>query len=599
MSASITNAQNPPIAASQTAAAANSPASGSSANVAAGSAQPTARSSYANATKKISSPPIASSAAPPVAVGGPQNAQHGKSLSVSPVNGSNPIKPAVPAMGPTIVNSSGANGAPSQGDHSRKSSVTISAAGTTGYIPNGGPVASSRAPSNLTFGSMAGSPSPSHAAPHHPQGSNLNPQAQNPRVASPSHSPSPIPTPISSGGKPDTLPGRPGLVFGVGSDSAEQNVSLSPAPTVNPIFSRMNRQILTHGSQNRPLSMPPQPNAINQAQHLRRESSQSGHSDMSNQAMNRGFPPNGRGRGGFNNFSQMNRPSPQQHNVLPYQPRGANMPPAFQPQNAMNPNSPFRQNRSPHISPAIMNQQAHMANPQMSYYQYQQQPVRIPSTSVSSAKSELSKLGPSRPIAHFQVGFQFSPVSVGSRELEFRLPSGLPIFHSIDPPFSTSFGYDQYLTTVQHQNMFGMPAQGLDPYGNYYGGNYPPQNFGLQQSMHYPGAPVPPSPNRGHSYPHQGPYPVGVPGYGAPPQAQGMARTPSNMSEQRPPSAAAQPSTPAMTNVSQVSHTHTPSGASGSPAPSSSNFTIPPKTKSKAIVVSDAVPLNFNRRANT
>lgn len=228
MSASISNAQNPPIAASQTAAAANTPSPGPSANVAAGSAQPTARSSYANATKKISSPPIASSAAPPVAVGGPQNAQHGKTSSISPVNGSNPIKPAVPAMGPAIVNSSNANGAPSQGDHSRKSSVTISAAGTSGYIPNGGPVASSRAPSNLTFGSLAGSPAPAHAAPHPPQGPSLNPQVPNPRVASPAHSPSPIPTPISSGGKPDTLPTRPGLVFGGGSDSAEQNVSFPP-----------------------------------------------------------------------------------------------------------------------------------------------------------------------------------------------------------------------------------------------------------------------------------------------------------------------------------------------------------------------------------
>jgi translation initiation factor 4G len=232
MSASISNAQNPPIAASQTAAAATSPAPGLSANVAAGPAPPTARSSYANATKKISSPPIASSAAPPVAVGGPQTAQHGKRASVSPVNGSAPIKPAVPAMGPTIVNSSGgSNGAPPHGEHSRKSSVTISAAGTSGYIPNGGPVASSRAPSNLTFGSLAGSsPAPSHAAPHHPQGQSLNPQMPNPRVASPAHSPSPIPTPIASGGKPDTLPTRPGLVFGGGSDSAEPNVSFPRGP---------------------------------------------------------------------------------------------------------------------------------------------------------------------------------------------------------------------------------------------------------------------------------------------------------------------------------------------------------------------------------
>ena len=209
MTSTSTNAQNPPtVAAAKPSAPANPSSSGSSA-VAAGQAAPTARSSYANATK---SPPIANSAAP-VVVGGQQ---HGK--SISPVNG-NSIKPAVPAMGPTI-----ANGAASHGDHSRKSSVTISAAGTSGYIPNGGPVPNSRAPSNLTFGSLAGSPAPAHAVPHS-TGQNLNPQAQNPRVASPAHSPSPIPAPISSGGKPDNLPTRPNLVFGGGNDSADSNVS--------------------------------------------------------------------------------------------------------------------------------------------------------------------------------------------------------------------------------------------------------------------------------------------------------------------------------------------------------------------------------------
>ena len=207
MSASAANAQNPPIAASSTAAPANNSSSGSSANVAAGSAQPTARSSYANATKKISSPTIASSGAP-AAVGAPQSAHHGKSSSVSPVNGSS-ITPAVPSM-PTIV-SGGPNG-----DHSRKSSVHIKQTPPT-----------SGAPSNIKFGSLAGSPAPAPALPVAQAGS-LNPQAQNPRVASPAHSPSPIPTPVSGGPKPDGLPTRPNLVFGgQGSESAD-SVSLRP-----------------------------------------------------------------------------------------------------------------------------------------------------------------------------------------------------------------------------------------------------------------------------------------------------------------------------------------------------------------------------------
>jgi translation initiation factor 4G len=178
--------------------------------VAAGSAQPTARSTYANATQKTSSPTIASSGAPPVAVGGPQ---HGKSSSVSPVNGSNPIKPAIPAM-PAIV-SGGPNG---NGDHSRKSSVHIKQT-----PPTTGP------PSGIKFGSLAGSPAPAHASPV-VQG-NLNIQAPNPRVASPAHSPSPIPTPISGGPKPDGLPTRPNLVFG-GQGSEGNDASVSDSPTV-------------------------------------------------------------------------------------------------------------------------------------------------------------------------------------------------------------------------------------------------------------------------------------------------------------------------------------------------------------------------------
>jgi hypothetical protein len=109
----------------------------------------------------------------------------------------------LPSMPPAIVNSSGIASA----DHSRKSSVTISATGPSGYIPNGGPA--SRGAPNLQFGAMGGSPAPSHATP-------------NPRVASPAHSPSPIPQ--FSGGKPNNLGGRPDISFGAG-ESTEHNVS--------------------------------------------------------------------------------------------------------------------------------------------------------------------------------------------------------------------------------------------------------------------------------------------------------------------------------------------------------------------------------------
>ncbi|KAG9206798.1 hypothetical protein G6514_000085 [Epicoccum nigrum] len=314
MSASAANAQNPPVAASSTATPANNSSSGSSANVAAGSAQPTARSSYANATKKISSPTIASSGAP-AAVGAPQSAHHGKSSSASPVNGSG-ITPAVPAM-PTIV-SGGPNG-----DHSRKSSVHIKQTPPT-----------SGAPSNIKFGSLAGSPAPAPAMPV-AQGSNLNPQAQNPRVASPAHSPSPIPTPVSGGPKPDGLPTRPNLVFGgQGSESADGSRPAMPAQSNGP-------------------------------PHMRRESSQSS---------NQGFQPNG-GRGrGFQPQQPYNQ-SPQPYRALPNQPMGGRgMPPAFTPQGLQN--SPYRNQRpSPAMAPAQMHQQQHFANPQgQPFYPGQQYP---------------------------------------------------------------------------------------------------------------------------------------------------------------------------------------------------------------------------------
>ncbi|KAF2033662.1 hypothetical protein EK21DRAFT_98077 [Setomelanomma holmii] len=499
MSASISNAQTPTIAASSTATAANNSSAGSSAaNVAAGSAQPTARSSYANATQKTSSPTIASSGAPPVAVGGPQSAQHGKSSSVSPVNGSTSIKPAIPTM-PAIV-SGGPNGNGNvPGDHSRKSSVHIKQT-----PPTTGP------PSGIKFGSLAGSPAPAPASPV-VQG-NLNIQAQNPRVASPAHSPSPIPTPISGGPKPDGLPTRPNLVFGgQGSEGADASVSLA-----QPWY---NRSKLALMNLQRPLNVPQQPNSLPQAQHLRRESSQSAHSDMSNANMNRGYPPNGgRGRGfppqQHYNPSMAANHSPQPYRSVPHQHMGRGMAPAFQPQGPMQQNSPYRQNRSPAITPATMHQQQHLANPQgMPYYQGQ--------------------------------------------------PYGQPA-------------------------MYGMPPQGHDMYNQYYG-----QGYGLQQSIHYPG--VPASPGRAHGFPQQMQGPYGVPGpYGQPPQAQGMSRTPSNMSE-RPPSAVPQPSTPAMTNVNHISHTHTPSVTAASPAPSSTFER--PKKQSKAIVIknADGEVVDFNK----
>lgn len=332
------------------------------------------------------------------------------------------------------------------------------------------------------------------------------------------------------------------------------------------------------------MGMHPQPNAIPQPQHLRRESSQSAHSDMSNANMSRGYSSNGsRGRGGFPqqpHYQNMPAQSPQMYNARPHQQhmgRGG-MPPAFQPQSAMQQNSPFRGNRSPAITPATMHQQQQYANGP--YYQPQQgypQPVRIPPPPLSTVSSVSETSQAAQTSTAPQAPRKF-PHSVLSRSadmtaLDLRVPLGkLDAFsQTFDSPFLSTVPLDHNLTQLHFQTMYGMPPQMYDP--SMYGSGY-----GLQQSIHYPGG-MPASPGRVHGFPQQMPGPYGGPGYQ--PQAQGMSRTPSNMSE-RPSSAVPQQSTPVMTNVSHIAHT--PSVTAASPAPIS-NFIERPKKGSKAIQI--------------
>lgn len=163
---------------------------------------------------------IASSIHAPSSSGVPQNAM---SNTHEPVNG----KPAsATSMGPAIINSS-ANGAPTHNDHSRKpSSVTISAQGTSGSLPNGNAVAANARP-NISFGNFdnASSPAPSHSQPHTSQTS-LSGSMHNPAHRSPSPIPPKVPT--ESGGRPpSSLSGAGALNFGSlpGADGTDGNVS--------------------------------------------------------------------------------------------------------------------------------------------------------------------------------------------------------------------------------------------------------------------------------------------------------------------------------------------------------------------------------------
>jgi translation initiation factor 4G len=118
------------------------------------------------------------------------------------VNGRAPIPPAVPAVSAPAIAHGSASVNGGSNNHSRKSSVTISATGPSGYMPNGGPVGGSKG--GLQFGSITDSPASTHSTPQisQPAASAPIPIANNPRVPSPAQSPSPIPQPSASGGRP-------------------------------------------------------------------------------------------------------------------------------------------------------------------------------------------------------------------------------------------------------------------------------------------------------------------------------------------------------------------------------------------------------------
>ncbi|OJJ46561.1 hypothetical protein ASPZODRAFT_132630 [Penicilliopsis zonata CBS 506.65] len=240
------------------------------------------------------------------------------------------------------------NGAPAAADHSRKPSVTITSAGASGVIPNGQPSAASR-PSNLQFGFANPQSSPNMGSPavlaQQPGG--LTVSSPNPRVVSPQTSPSPIPQPASSGGRPPP-------------SSYQGNA---------PNFGSFGDEMRAPQS------------------HLRRESAQSTHSDVGSQMGGRpGYPhQGGRGRGysqsGYQGQMPYGSPGPT-FRQTPNQPRGAPpMGPQFhnqgRPLAPPFPNSPHQANRSPALANAHpvtpnMNPVVPMAHAQMPYGSYGQ-----------------------------------------------------------------------------------------------------------------------------------------------------------------------------------------------------------------------------------
>ncbi|KAK3051505.1 hypothetical protein LTS18_012417, partial [Coniosporium uncinatum] len=493
-----------PIAnnAAQSANSASSSASGTTSP-----AVPAARS-YASATaasKKQTTAPAIASSTPSVAAGGSAPAQNGKSTSISPVNGKGNIQPAVPQVGAPAI----ANGAPGQNEHNRNSSVTIPASGNSGYMPNGGAVGAASHRPNINFGSMTanGSPAIANSTPHQSH-ANLSAPQNNPRITSPANSPSPIPQPLaSSGGRPpSSLQGQGnGLSFGaMGGDGTDQ---------VCDIKFYNSESLANKTSQLRAPSMPQGP----AGQHLRRESSTSSQNGEMGPAgmntMNRGFPPNGRGRGFPPSFDpRMNSPNMAYRNMQPMQPRTPQNMPQF-PNQGRVPSSPYQNRASPALQPAQM---AHM--PYGGYQQHlqpHQQQVKPPSHSRQHSHSAIKD---SKNTAPQQ---QHKPVSFSASSRFSNQHQGSDFTYNFDSPnFEPANGaYDQYLTFLSNQMMYGMPQQ-FDPNYQYYAAN-PYMHAGMPP---YQGAPPSPRPN--FNAPHGVPQSYMQGQYGSPANTQ-MARTPS------------------------------------------------------------------------
>ncbi|KAI1346885.1 hypothetical protein F5Y01DRAFT_261721 [Xylaria sp. FL0043] len=301
------------------------PANPASNNTAAPAA--TSYASAAGAVKKPSSTPVVATGSnqPVVAAGSSApTPNHAKSSSVSPMNGRPSIMPAVPV--PTVAHgTSTLNGQP---DHNRKSSVTISTNGPNNYPTNG---ASTGGKPGIQFG-YQDSPAVSHSTPQPPTAP--VPIPTNRTVMEPRSSPSPIPPPSISGGRPSSGAALSNANVAFGSFDNDQSHMRTPSASQDPS---------ALGPQHSP--------------HMRRGSNVS---DISTH----GPQPGGMGRGNFSGGGRGGRaysggynagypPNNFNRNQQGNQGRGG-MPPSF-PNNGRQHGfgTPPQQNRSPAMAAAV------------------------------------------------------------------------------------------------------------------------------------------------------------------------------------------------------------------------------------------------------
>ena len=499
------------------------------------------------------------------------SATHGKIESISSASGKGPIQPAVPTIGgPTIVNGNNAVSPTSHHfEHSRKSSITISATGASGQMPNGGPVAGKPAMGNgipVQFGQIntGASPDIGNARPHiGPSAGSLGVAAPtNPRVTSPQTSPSPIPQPAASGGPPRSSFHSQGnsLSFGSIGDEASvcsQTESGERALTIQQRQARPSMSGVPSGSLTPGL----------QSAQLRREPSQQSNSDMANGNINM----NG-GRGGYHSQSNRGRNYNQPLPQMPYSPNPSYRNAPNAPRGAQGMSSPFLNQGSRPMGPFPPHSPA-ARSPALAQSQPIHQAGQLPMPSPGMASQHYPGYGPH--MAQQQVNSQFH--SANSFPSQPQDASGVAPAHFINGSapialpntLSPESGQFEAFLTKHGQGHF-VPYDAYQPY--YTAAPYPMpqpmpmQGFNPQQS---------PRPSFGSQHGQQ----QFVPGqYGQP---QPMSRTPSGIAD-RPPSTAGQPPTPMTPAVSVQQQTQ--NRAVSSPGPKSTEFRIPKKS---AIVIKD------------
>jgi translation initiation factor 4G len=176
------------------------------------------RSSYASATKSSIPPNAFGSSNMATAIEGAMPSQNGNGEASPPVNGNIPTIATIPSFEASAgMNGSSALSANTDSDHNRKPSFTVTPSGVNGAPPGG----QLNKATNIVFGSYmgaGGSPAPGASpAMESTSPANLGVSGpMNPRTISPQASPSPVPRPGISGGRPPSSLQNQGnsLVFG-------------------------------------------------------------------------------------------------------------------------------------------------------------------------------------------------------------------------------------------------------------------------------------------------------------------------------------------------------------------------------------------------